>query len=371
MFRKRLIFSGKVIGFLPLFWVCMVAVPFVEAKRYKYDVQVKMLAKGLGSGRMSSRASDAAAQSRQLAAILTVMKQVDVSNGPEAGALLSEAYSMRQEICPSLRTLCAVNIEQQFEAAEMMGLFDAQRKFSPIITKGRDLGKEILYEHIVPASICPEFSTSLANIRIVRPGEARQSGTSDADDARVVALTERFRAVLDEQKRYDESRQYEKEVDSRRFVSSDYGMGRTQEEHEQVWQGFVNENPDVLKQEPYIATEVKKTMTRVGYGTNEITATITNRAQHPTEVSVDLRMIGLDELRNKASMELGRIQGSIKLLQLQERDIELQGTTQFRIHKRKVIINNRYRGWVLTVRHAGKVISRSANPDYLLEEFPP
>lgn len=346
--------------------------PSLEAKRVKYNEKAEKLAGLLGSRRMKrGQSKDPEALAGQLGQILTFMKQSDVSNGPMASDLIAQAYEMRGEFCPSLRTSCGGNISQQFEAAETMGLFDRKRSFSRTITRGRDLGKEVVFEHIVPAAISPEFATSLANIRIVRPGVARQSDEPGSLDAQSTALAELFPALLEEQKRYALFQKQEAEVDARRYTWSDYGMGRTKGEHEEVWQHFVDQDPSVVEKEPFVSSEVKKSKSRVGYGINELTARIKNRSQHPIEITIDFRMIGLDQLRRKASVELGRVEGNLKLLQLQERNVELEGATRFQVVKRKVIVDTRYRGWVLAIRHRGKVISHTAHPEFLVDEFPP
>ena len=355
----------------------LVLAPAGQAGNFRYDKRAQALAAILDGNEGRARRgrgpvpTGIEALGGKLGRVLSFMKQSDISNGPAASALVTKAYEMREDFCRSLATACSVNICRQYEAAEMLGLFGSGKTFARKITRGRGTGKEVQFEHLVPATICPEFATSLANVRLVIPEEVRTSDDIDALDIRTLELAKNFRKIAEEQQRYRSFHTKEREVDARRFKSSDYGMGRTKEEHIKVWQELVDKDPTALQNEPYLDINVQKTMTRIGYGENQLTAEIINREQHPTEIAIDFRMIGVDLLRDKTPFVLASTNQVLKLLQLQSREIELAGITQLRTHRGKVIINNRYSGWVLTVRHKDKVISHTGYPNHLVERFRP
>lgn len=362
----------RIVLILPILVGFFVQGSSLEAKKYEYDRRTKNLATFLGGGEMNpGTKEDVKALGERLKRILAEMKQSDISNGPAAQDLLAAAYEMRQDLCPPLVVASYTNVAKQFEVAEMMGLFNGRGGVNIRIAKGRDIGEDVQFEHIVPVPVCPEFSTSLANIRLVAPSNVRKSDDVHALDARTVEVAKRFRSMVDEQIRFSKFAKTEDAVEARRHGSSEYGMGRTKEEHEHVWKALVDQDPSVLKNKPYMHSEVKKTITRVGYGLNQIAARITNRSQHPTEVTVDFRMIGRDELARKKSIELNRYQETLKILQLQERLVELDGVTEKTYHRKKLVKETRYRGWVLTIWHRGEVVSHTAHPAALLDEYPP
>jgi len=304
----------------------------------------------------------------RLLRILTILKASSQSNGPSAPDLLNRAYNLREDLNGSLQSSCQVNIHRQFEQAQLLGLFDEKGKLQRKISKGRDTGKDVQFEYVVPLNVCPEFSKSLANIRLIGPSDVRTSDKPYDLDARTVETAKRYMKIAESMGVHRAAEKVDAARESR--AKGLYDMGMTKAEHHKIWQERVDKDPEVLKNKPNIHSLVRKTVTRVGYGRHEITAHLNNRCLHPTEIEIELVMIGIDLLKDNKPFSLRTHKEKIKLLENETREVILDGHTILKKNRKgKIIEHSRYRGWALIIDHDGEHLATTASNPTILRDY--
>ncbi|MFV1994902.1 MAG: hypothetical protein ACC661_05645, partial [Verrucomicrobiales bacterium] len=251
-----------------------------------------------------------------------------------------------------------------WETARALGLFDKKGRFSREIMRGADVGKDAIFEYIVPAQQLPGFSADPANIRIVAPSRRRQG---DQLTEREEAYRRRLAAV-GKSVAVEANRSREKAKSSR-------------EEETARWKKDVKEAGEAFNQAPVLRLEGKISGTPSNFtnGRYRVSVDVLNFSRHPTEVNLEVTFIGISGIERKY-FEMGKEEETLRLRKFEEQVIEVYSgkAASFRDkvaaldgldpkNKRdKRRIKLAFKGWVARALHQGEVVGFVASiPDLL------
>ena len=282
------------------------------------------------------------AQERMIG-ILEFLEHHAGRSGINVESLLINAFYIyeRDRFSGHRRMMTEGAILTNWKTARELGLFDEKGNFGTRIRNGREKGKTVNFEYIVPAAANPVFSTDLSNLRIVTPATKRKKGegVSPRDQA--------YHAQL---------KNIEKEV----LYGPEDEMGRTAAENLALWKGEVEKAGNDFKREPVMDLFGKVTATPSGKSLNRwrVTFKTTNNSRHPTQVKVEYYVFGTAEKGDKDYL-LARKSELLRLRSSQRREIDVW------TDERVGAVN--LRGWVIRVLHNGKVIEREASQPIIYE----
>lgn len=317
------------------------AMVFTQPAGADVNVKVKELMPLLKPVKASKKANPADFKSAQerMIRIIDFLERVDGKSGIDAKHILSNAFYIydRDRFSGHRRMLTESTITQCWMKARELGLFDKRNgnQFGLTINNGREKNKKAKFEYIIPPGANASFSADLANIRLVSPSMKRKS-------------TELSRAEVG----YLEHLVWiEKEV----LYGRPDELGRTVAENNGLWNAEVKKTGDAYKEKaPILRVGGKLTATpsslsgnrwRVNFGASSL-------SRHPTQFTAEYYLFGVAESGDKSFL-LHRGKKVIKLRSTQSYNFDIWSDE-------KVGAVN-FRGWVIQIRHNGKVIATAAS----------
>lgn len=316
-----------------------------------------------------TKSSLGAVQKRMIKAI-SVVERADRTDGPKPNELITRACESHPGN-GSIRTIVTTAvIEQTYEDAMYLGLFDKKGKFSSTIKNGPNAGEKIKFEYIVPAEKAPEFSQDIANIRLIRSGQGRQSASLSPPEERhlvrlnKIKLETRSRLVLQE-------KQIDHMLDTS-HATPDKGP------HYEKWEAsmeLAGKKPDTP---PQLKLEARKraSASRSNGEKLSIWVKLKNLKRTPTKVTVHCYMLGRTE-RERVLFNIGQSTKEVVLLPSDKQQM-LFYSRPFPSMKNHVADLDKLpkkqrgqakffvRGWVVRVEHNGKVVNTGASMPSLL-----
>lgn len=313
---------------------------------------------------------DARNLQKRLIKILTYINNSDISGGPRAEELVRNAYEfyLREEMGSYRILMTSTTIVNAWKAARSLGLFDEERKFQTLITKGFSAGEECVFEYIVPPEHAPEFSNDLVNIRIVSNTEARHHRESEE-------LTEA-------EKNYLEVLQGLKK-EAVEGVPVD--IGRTVVEAHAEWEREVKEAGEDFKKRPnlIISGNISGTPSLMTEQRWRVSIEVKNISHHPTEAVLHVYIFGISEVENtiylmaeeEAKIELRRNhvwEGEFFTIEEKKYDKlvrELDYGPKPSKQELRIKQNIELRGWVANLYHDGELVGSDASQNYLRQHL--
>lgn len=293
------------------------------------------------------------------------------SNGPGPESLLAKAYGFREDVAGVEQLLTRNAILNAWREANGRGLFNEAGKYTGDITKGRGAGGSCVFELVVPAGIYPPASNQIANLRLV-PVELKR-----APDAPLTHREEAFHRelveMIAEKGRSAELARFENPAPTN-------NLGMTEKESVDLWQKAMDEAGEAGKQKPNLRLQGKVSgtpshMTARRWRTETV---IVNNSSHPTEVTVDIYVIG-HTWKKRDYYLMAKSSQVLKLRASESRLLEVFSKAEnsyknpaddhdelSKAERQKSSV--RYRGFVVIARHGEEVVAFTGS-DQRLSEF--
>ena len=300
-----------------------------------------------------------AASEKQMIRALEIMEESYRTSGPNPPDLISKALEFREDIGSIEGIVLADTLLDTWRAANSMGLFHENGKFGVVIKKGRGVGEKVIFELIIPADLYPPASNQLANLRLVPFAEKR---VADAP------LTAGERATGSQLKSLVEERIESMEVAAFRKGPAVNQLGQTEDEQLRLWKAAMEGAGEIAHQKPNLRIKAKMTaspshMTKDRW---RLSTEFTNSSTHPTEITVEIWMIGYTEKKRKYFVmthhrrDLKLRSGEIRSFDIfsksrssyKNRADDIDGLSK----KERKGTNARYRGFMIQASHATGIV---------------
>ena len=277
--------------------------------------------------------------------ILEFLEKHDGRNGQRAKDIVTNAFYIydRHRFSGQRRMMTGGAILRNWEKAQELGLFTEAGKFQRQIRKGSEKKKTASFEYIVPPEKAPIYSTDLANLRLVTPGERKKKGAEPTpwDSAYLDQLDVMKEEVL--HGRFDD-------------------LGRTKAENVAIWKAELKRagGEKLLEQAPAIRHYGRIKATPSGMSGNrwQVSFETLNLTTHPTEVTVEYYVFGITgpAVEDRISI-LARKTETLKMRSLESHELDL-----FTAPRTGGV---RMRGWVIRTLHQGKEVGFLASQSIL------
>ncbi len=226
----------------------------------------------------------------QVTKILTALEASASSNGPQPRGLLESAFTFEDFHGPTHESVVASSLVRMWENARGLGLFNSEGSFSTVITRGNDKGAKAVFEYVVPVSKAPEFSRSIANLRLVSPSAARTQPESVTPQE--LAYANQLQAILRESTNVAAQKKFDQGPNTN-------AMGRTKEEEYAIWQKEMTAAGETALQTPSITIKGKMQQgpakdNNYRYG---VLVEIYNVSRFPTEVKLAYSIVGSTDIK--------------------------------------------------------------------------
>jgi len=297
---------------------------------------------------------------QRMIALIDALEASSRSNGPGPESLIAKAYDFRDDVAGVERLLTQNAVLNAWREANGRGLFNEAGKYTGDITKGRGVGGSCVFELVIPGEVYPPASNQIANLRLVS-ADARR-----AVDAPFTQREKSFRGelveMIAEKGRSAELSRFENPPPTDQF-------GRTDQESLDLWKKAMDEAGDAGKKKPSLRLQGN-----LGGTPSHMTAQrwrsvteVINNSQHPTEVTVDIYLIG-HTWKKRDYYVMAKSTQVIKLRANESRSLEVftraEGSYKnkaddhdqlSKAERRESSV--RYRGFVVVANHGKEVVA--------------
>jgi hypothetical protein len=308
---------------------------------------------------------------QRMIVLIEALETSSRTNGPGAGSLIVKAYDFRDDVSGVERLLTQNAVLNAWREANGRGLFNEIGKYTGDITKGRGVGGSCVFEFVVPGEVYPPASSQIANLRLVSADSRRAAGAPL--NHREKAFHRELAEMIAEKARSADLARFENPPSANR-------LGMTEQESLDLWQKAMEEAGDAGKQKPNLIVRGKVNGTP-SHMTAQRWRTVTevvNNSSHPTEVTVDVYLIGYtwkkrDYYVMAKSTQLLKLRGSesrvLEVFTREEGSYKNKADDHDELSKAERQKSSvRYRGFVVIARHAEDVVA-FVGSDQRLAEF--
>jgi|GEM_PF-5688753 len=206
---------------------------------------------------------------KRFADIFDIMAQAEKHSAMGGEALLRQGIKLRNEYGPMKRDTTAAVIIAGWNYAKASGAFNSNNQFTGRITRGIDVGQQLVFEAVVPASVAPEFSNEFANYRLVAPSRARSSDSP---------LSHRDAAYLK----------------TLQAIASETAGSDHHQLHTTQWEAQMTELGDQVNAIPKVRLSNRFKASPSGKNDYkwQVEVTVANATQIPTEITLECYIIG-------------------------------------------------------------------------------
>ena len=297
---------------------------------------------------------------QRMIVLIDALEASSRSNGPGPESLIAKAYEFRDDVPGVERLLTQNAVLNAWREASGRGLFNEVGKFTGDITKGRGMGGTCVFELVVPADVYPPASNQIANLRLV-PAETKRA--ADAP------LTPREKSIHGEL--VEMVAEKGRSAGLARFENppSTDQLGRTEQESLELWTKAMEEAGDAGKQKPNLRLQGKLSGTPSHMTAQRWRAVVEvlNNSSHPTEVTVDIYLIGYT-WKNRDYYLMARSTQVLKLRASETKSLEVftraEGSYKNKADDHEKLSKAerqessvRYRGYVVIARHDKDVVA--------------
>ena len=352
----------------------------LPANDSRINKSAQALARQLAPKPPASKATPAGVVSEKarMIKIIEILENSSRTSGPQPESLLRTAFRFRSDTADFEKLMVTSTALNAWREAHARGLFDEQGRFRDRITLGRGEGNRCQFELIVPSAIYPEGSNQLANIRLIPIEHARKSEDAPLTN-REMAHHRQLAKMMEEKENRKELLAFEKgapEFDRPKTNS----LGQDEKTSLALWKGEVEAAGDAADQMPVIRVIGKMSGTP-SHQTKErwkTTTHLANLSGHPTEVEVDVYLIGVtDEKRDHYLMS--KTTHTVKLRQNENISVDSFSRAENSYKgkaddhdevpkKERKRTRVRCRGFVAIVRHGSKVAAFTGS-DRMMERY--
>lgn len=307
----------------------------------------------------------------RMIALIERLERSTQSNGPGPESLITKAYDFRDEVAGVERLLTRSAVLNAWREANSRGLFDEAGKYSGKITKGRGTGQDCVFELIIPAESYLPASNQIANLRIV-PVDQKRS-TENSFTHRDASFQKELAAMIEEKSRSVALAKFEK-------PESTNVLGMTAKEEAAAWEVAMKEAGDDAAQKPKIrlSSGINGSPSHMTKQRWKNETEVTNISQHPTEVTVEIYLIGSTE-KKKDYYLMAKSTETIRLRMNETKNLSLYTKAESsykkladdrdeltKAERKKSSVH--YRGFVVLAKHKNEVVTHIGS-DQRLEEF--
>ena len=285
-------FSFRVFGLVFLIPI----MGFSQGNVDKRAQQVARLLKPASFGKGSEK--DLGGIKKQLVRMIEELEKSQRTSHAAPESMISKAFQFRQKDIG--RYQAAVSSRAYLNAwktANSMGLFDDKGRYAGKIASGRGMGKEAVFEYIVPPKHAPEFAKYIGNVRLVTPDQARKEGdTVSVRDAEYLNSLKQVQSEAETRNRMLDREKSKVKMEEKNLNV----VGQTDAQERALYEKAVKEAGDLVNQAPNIRVR-GKLMSRPGHinqNRYRVDFELVNTVRHPTEVEVDFYMLGFTDKLN-------------------------------------------------------------------------
>ncbi|MEM7014794.1 MAG: hypothetical protein AAF585_25320 [Verrucomicrobiota bacterium] len=277
----------------------------------EYDKRAKALAGKLKPSGLSKdvKSDDKAAAEAQMVSILNALEESARSQGPQPGSLLPKAFEFVKGVGKAQEIFSTTSLLRAWRDARQLGLFDDKGHFGHFIEKGRDQGRQVVFEYIVPNDRAPYFSRHYGNLRLVGPSQARDNGEklNQMDEAFINTLVTVYREVENEKKLAAI------EAKQKKPIMAEYD--RQEQATAQLYETEVAKAGEDFHKLPNIKlrARVMGTPSQINGDRWRIEVDITNFSPHPTEFELRSHLLGMT-YRKREHYVMAEKRETIKLM---------------------------------------------------------
>ncbi|HQZ27126.1 MAG: hypothetical protein KBF76_01470 [Verrucomicrobiales bacterium] len=307
----------------------------------------------------------------RMIALVEQLERSTQSNGPGPESLITKAYEFRDEVAGVERLLTRSAVLNAWREANSRGLFDEAGKYTGKITKGRGTGQDCVFELIIPAESYLPASNQIANLRIV-PVEQKRS-TEDPLTHRDASFQRELASMIEEKSRSAALAKFEN-------PESTNALGMTAKEEAAAWDLAVKEAGEAAAQRPKIrlSSGINGSPSHMTKQRWKNETEVTNISQHPTEVTVEIYLIGSTE-KKKDYYLMAKSTETVRLRMNERKKLTLYTKAESSYKKladdrdeltkeERKQSSVHYRGFVVLAKHKNEVVSHIGS-DQRLEEF--
>lgn len=301
----------------------------------------------------------------QMIQIITLLGQSDRTDGPKPNELITRACKTYLNYGPARTLITAHIVEQAYDEAVYLGLFNKKGKFISVIQNGPDIGKKIQFEYIVPQKSAPEFSQDISNLRIVQTSSKRKS--DDLSPSEKIHLDK-----LKKIKRETRSRLDLRERESNHMLDTSI-TGPDKGPHFEKWEAAMEVAGEAANNTPQIKLEAHKNSSASSSNGERMSVRIklNNYLDVPTKVTVHCYMLGRTDIK-RVLFKIGHAQKDVVLLAKDEQQMILYSSSFPSLKRHAGALdglnskqqgNGKFspQGWVVRIEHKGEVVAKSAS----------
>ena len=260
----------------------------------RINEDAKNLAKILApSSPAKSPQKDTKGLSGKMISLMEILEGSYRGNGPPPESLLSKAFEFREDVGRWETMVLTDTILDNWREANAMGLFNEAGKYERFVARGRGVGEEVVFEHIIPAEAFPPALNQLANIRLVRASEVRKA---DAPlTIREKSFQEQLAKMIEERTEQAAQRAYAKNKPTLPKMGPTNALGQTKDEQERLWNEAVDlAGSEAVAQLPKIRVRGRMEASPSHMNKNRwrVRVYVENLSSHPTEVEAKVWVLG-------------------------------------------------------------------------------
>ena len=294
--------------------------------------------------------------SAQMRKVLGALAKTNRNSRSSLEAVIMKGLDFRKDIGPYQQITTTNAILNVWDTAYAWGAINEKKQFTGRATRGRYAGQNLVFENIVPAKSAPEFAGYIGNLRLV-PAKAKRTDESAELTIREAGFLNELRNV----KREYETRSKMLKMENRPPIPK---LAINKEQEQAKYQAEVEEAGDLVKQEPVIRLKGQRlsSPSKMNGNRYRVLFEATNLSRHPTEIELECKIVGYTDNENKLYLMKG-MKKTLKLRRSEVGQYELWtdnvGRYAGALKKYDPLKSTKvyYRGYIVTARFNGKVIS--------------
>ena len=224
----------------------------------------------------------------QMQKMLTTLNKTGRNSRSSLQSVMGKAMDFRKDIGPNQKAATTNAVLNAWDLANDYGAFDQKGAFTGRANGGRYDGQKLIFENIVPASVAPEFSGYIGNLRLVPEDRARSSSSGKPSlSLREQGYLVELRNIQNEYKTRKAMLDREKSKVDRESASLDRKAEAKQKEQEaKRYAEAVKAAGDAVNEKPTVRLigQRMSSPSKINGNRYRVRFEISNLSRHPTEI---------------------------------------------------------------------------------------